>query len=88
MDTLTRIRRHVRIPVGVGFGIRDASTARAVAQVADAVVIGSWLIESLAGKPAAEALAAASDLIRDVRRELDKDVPEQDPIPNPKHSNT
>ena len=87
-DTLTRIRRHVRIPVGVGFGIRDASTARAVAQVADAVVIGSWLIESLAGKPAAEALAAASDLIRDVRRELDKDVPEQDPIPNPKHSNT
>ena len=28
------------------------------------------------------------DLIRDVRRELDKDVPEQDPIPNPKHSNT
>ncbi|WP_406625248.1 tryptophan synthase subunit alpha [Acidovorax sp. SDU_ACID1] len=87
-DTLTRIRRHVHIPVGVGFGIRDASTAREVAQVADAVVIGSWLIESLAGKPAAEALAAASDLVRDVRRELDKDVPEQDSTPNPKHSKT
>lgn len=75
-DTLARIRRHIRIPVGVGSGIHDAGTAREVAQVADAVVIGSWLIESLAGKPAAEALAAASDLIRDVRRQLDLDASE------------
>lgn len=75
--TLARIRQHVRIPVGVGFGIRDAHTARQIAQVADAVVIGSWLIESLEGKPAADALAAASDLIRSVRRQLELDVPEQ-----------
>ena len=77
-DTLARVRRHVRIPVGVGFGIRDACMARDVAQVADAVVIGSWLIESLADKPAAEAMAAASDLIRDVRHQLDLDAPEPD----------
>lgn len=85
-DTLARIRQHVRIPVGVGFGIRDAGTAREVAQVADAIVIGSWLIESLAGKPAAEALGAASDLIRDVRRQLDRDVPEQDQAFKPEYS--
>ena len=85
-ETLERIRRHVRIPVGVGFGIRDASTAREVARTADAVVVGSWLIESLAGKPAAEALAAASDLIREVRQALDKDAPEQEQIVNPKQS--
>ena len=42
-----RIRQHVSVPVGVGFGIRDAVTARAVAQVADAVVIGSKLIQIL-----------------------------------------
>jgi tryptophan synthase alpha chain len=44
---LPRIRQHVAVPVGVGFGIRDAATARAVAEVADAVVIGSRLIEIL-----------------------------------------
>lgn len=86
--TLARIRQHVRIPVGVGFGIRDARTASEIAQVADAVVIGSWLIESLAGKPAAEALAAASDLIRDVRQQLDLDAPEPDHAFNPEHSKT
>jgi len=87
-DTLTRIRHHVRIPVGVGFGIRDASTAREVAQLADAVVIGSWLIESLTDKPVAEALAAASALIHDVRRQLDRDAPYQDHAINPDHFRT
>ncbi|HNN33269.1 MAG TPA: tryptophan synthase subunit alpha, partial [Ottowia sp.] len=44
---LPRIRQHVHIPVGVGFGIRDAETARAIGQVADAVVIGSRLIQQI-----------------------------------------
>ena len=56
--------------------------------MADAVVIGSWLIESLAGKPTAEALAATSDLIRDVRQQLDLDAPEPDHAFNPEHSKT
>jgi tryptophan synthase alpha chain len=72
---LSRLRRHVHIPIGIGFGIRNASTARTIAQMADAVVIGSWLIESLANKPAAEALAVASDMIRDIRHQLDLDMP-------------
>ena len=42
-----RIRQHVKVPVGVGFGIRDATSAKAVAQVSDAVVIGSALIQCL-----------------------------------------
>ncbi len=46
-EMLPRIRRHVRVPVGVGFGIRDAASARAVARVADAVVIGSRLVQIL-----------------------------------------
>lgn len=75
-DMLARIRRHVRIPVGIGFGIRDVESARAIARMADAVVIGSWLIENLADKPAAAALAAASDLLRDIRRHMDLDAPE------------
>ena len=72
-ETLARIRRHVRIPLGIDF--RDAHAARDTTQRADAVVIGAWLIESLADKSAADALAAASDLIRSIRRQLDVEAP-------------
>lgn len=44
---LARIRQHVTIPVGVGFGIRDAQSAQQIAEYADAVVIGSKLIETM-----------------------------------------
>src|SRR5690606_3111087 len=44
---IARIRRHVTLPVGVGFGIRDAQSAAAVAAVADAVVIGSRLVQAI-----------------------------------------
>lgn len=44
---LQRIRQHVHIPVGVGFGIRDAISAKKVAEHADAVVIGSKIIETM-----------------------------------------
>ena len=44
---LQRIRQYVTIPVGVGFGIRDAQSAKQVGQHADAVVIGSKLIETM-----------------------------------------
>lgn len=46
-DKLERIRQHVSIPVGVGFGIRDVQSAQRIAQVADAVVIGTKLIETM-----------------------------------------
>ena len=46
-EQVQRIRRHVSLPVGVGFGIRDAQTARQIAEHADAVVIGSRIIQLL-----------------------------------------
>ena len=85
-ETLARIRRHVRIPVGIDFSIRDAHAARDIAQRADAVVIGAGLIESLADKSAAQALAAASDLIRGIRRQLNMDVPESTPTTQPQRN--
>lgn len=53
---IPRIKQHVHVPVGVGFGIRDAQTARAIGQFADGVIIGSRLIQALekAGKNQAE----------------------------------
>ena len=44
---LDTIRRHVKIPVGVGFGIRDPESARKLSKCADAVVIGSKIIETM-----------------------------------------
>ena len=44
---LAAIRRHITLPVGVGFGIRDAASARAIAAHADAVVIGSRMIQEI-----------------------------------------
>ncbi|KNY12289.1 tryptophan synthase alpha chain [Achromobacter piechaudii] len=75
------IRRHMGdIPVGVGFGIRDAQSAQRVARVADAVVIGSKLIETMeqavADAPAAQqtnaAVTAASGWLRTIRHALDQ----------------
>ena len=69
---LPRIRRHVRIPVGVGFGIRDADSARAVGRVADAVVIGTRLIQLIEQAPAEQVVAVASDFLRQIRAALDR----------------
>lgn len=44
---LKSIRQHLNVPVGVGFGIRDAQSARRLGQVSDAVIIGSKLIETM-----------------------------------------
>jgi len=68
---LPRIRAHVHIPVGVGFGIRDAASARAVADAADAVIIGSRIIELLDGVPHEKVVPLAADFVRSVRRALD-----------------
>lgn len=68
---LPRIREHVRVPVGVGFGIRDADSARAVGQVADAVVIGTRIIQLLEGREGAAALAAVGDFLAGIRAALD-----------------
>jgi len=40
-----RIKRHTKLPVAVGFGVRDAASARAIAEGADGVVVGSALVE-------------------------------------------
>ncbi len=70
-QALPRIREHVKIPVGVGFGIRDAATARAVGRVADAVVIGTKVIQVVEGLPRDAAVAALGDFLRGIRAALD-----------------
>jgi tryptophan synthase alpha chain len=69
---LPRIRRHVQIPVGVGFGIRDSATARAISRVADAVVIGSRIIQLIDGQPREQVAPLVRDFLREIRSALDR----------------
>jgi tryptophan synthase alpha chain len=66
-----RIKAHVSVPVGVGFGIRDAATAKAVAAVSDAVVIGSALVQLLETRTRDTVAAAAGEFIATLRSALD-----------------
>ena len=68
---LPRVRAHVGVPLAVGFGIRDAATARAVAEVADAVVIGSRLVQLLATQPRDNVARAAGQFVAGIRAALD-----------------
>jgi len=68
---LPRIRRHVKVPVGVGFGIRDAASARAVGATADAVVIGTKIIQLIEGQPREAVVPAVGDFLAGVRAGLD-----------------
>ena len=68
---LPLIREHVHIPVGVGFGIRDAATAQAVGRVADAVIIGSRIIQLLDDQPHEKVVPLAVSFLRGVRKALD-----------------
>lgn len=63
---VSHIKQFTQLPVGVGFGIRDAASAKAVAQVADAVVIGSRLVQEIidAGSDAPARLQALLSGIR------------------------
>jgi tryptophan synthase alpha chain len=60
------------VPVGVGFGIRDGATARAVADVSDAVVIGSRLVELLETQARDNVAATGASFIREIRAALDE----------------
>lgn len=69
------IRRRTSLPVGVGFGIRDAASASAIAQVADAVVVGSRIIQEMEAVPVAQAAAAAGRLLAEFRNAIDQASP-------------
>ena len=69
---IEKIKKHVTIPVGVGFGIRDAATARALGASADAVVIGSRIIQELESAKPDEAASAVKSFLKEIRKALDE----------------
>ncbi len=69
-EAVARIKRHTKLPVCVGFGVRTAEQARAMAQGADGVVVGSALVDVVAkgigadGKATPKTAAAVADVVR------------------------
>ncbi|MDH4293180.1 MAG: tryptophan synthase subunit alpha, partial [Betaproteobacteria bacterium] len=68
---ISRIRKFTKLPVGVGFGISDGETARAIGQIADAVVIGSRLVREIEAAPE-QAAAKAGAFMADIRKAMDR----------------
>jgi tryptophan synthase alpha chain len=71
-NKIPAIKKHVSLPVGVGFGIRDAQTAAAVAQVSDAVVIGSRIVQLLEQAAPETAADTLTQFIAGIRAALDE----------------
>jgi tryptophan synthase alpha chain len=68
---IPKIRAATRLPIGVGFGIRDADSARRVAQTADAVVIGSRIIQEIEEAGPEHAVARVKAFLAPIRKALD-----------------
>lgn len=69
---IREIKSRMDIPVGVGFGIRDGETARRVSEVADAVVIGSRIVQEIEASGAAEIVPNVKQLVAGIRVAMDK----------------
>jgi len=71
-EAVARIKRHTALPVAVGFGVRTAQAAAAIARGADAVVVGSALVDALSrtldpgGKATGRTVAAVTDLVAEL----------------------
>ncbi len=69
---LPQLRKHIKLPIGVGFGIRDAATARAVAKLCDGVVVGSRIVQQIEDATEATVIANVSTLIKELRLAVDQ----------------
>jgi tryptophan synthase alpha chain len=71
-EKIPAIRKATKMPIGVGFGIRDAESAKRIAQTADAVVIGSRIIQEIEAGDAAHAVTRVKAFLKPIREALDR----------------
>ena len=71
-NKLVDLRSHISIPIGVGFGIHDSVTARAVSELADAVVVGSRIMKEIEESPREKILINVSEFVGSLRTAIDK----------------
>jgi len=71
-EKIPQLRKHISLPIGVGFGIRDAATAMAVAKLCDGVVVGSRIVQEIENSNEKNVVANVSKLVRELRQAVDK----------------
>jgi tryptophan synthase alpha chain len=71
-EKIPQLRKYISIPIGVGFGIRDAKTARAVSELCDGVVVGSRIVQEIENSNEKNLLENVSRLITELRNAIDK----------------
>jgi len=69
---IPQIQSYIKLPIGVGFGIRDADTARAVAKLSDAVVIGTRLVQEIEKSAPEQVIGNIKSLVGGIRRAMDE----------------
>jgi tryptophan synthase alpha chain len=69
---IPQLRKHIKLPIGVGFGIRDASTALAVAKLCDGVVVGSRIVQEVEDSTEQNVIVNVSRLVKELRQAVDK----------------
>ena len=69
---IPQLRKHISLPIGVGFGIRDAATAQAVAALCDGVVVGSRIVQEIENSPEDRVLENVSTLVKELRVAINK----------------
>ena len=69
---IPQLRKHITLPIGVGFGIRDAATALAVAKLCDGVVVGSRIVQEIENSTEQNVIANVSRLVKELRLAVDQ----------------
>ncbi len=69
---IPQLRSHIKLPIGVGFGIRDGQTARAVARISDAVVIGTRLVQEIEQSAPDQLIGNVKALVGGIRKAMDE----------------
>jgi tryptophan synthase alpha chain len=69
---IPHLRKHINLPIGVGFGIRDATTALAVAKLCDGVVVGSRIVQEIENSTEQNVIANVGKLLKELRQAVDK----------------
>jgi len=70
---MPQLRKHIKLPIGVGFGIRDAATAKAVSVLCDGVVVGSRIVQEIEKSDEHNVVAHVGRLVNELRLALDKE---------------
>ncbi|MFA6014981.1 MAG: tryptophan synthase subunit alpha [Gallionellaceae bacterium] len=70
-EKMPQLRKHIKLPIGVGFGIRDAATAHAVAKLCDGVVVGSRIVQEVENSNESNVVANVGKLVKELRAAID-----------------